>query len=982
MALENQVQKNPLNTPEQNAPTDPFVDSFSANNVKDTTETPVSMDTVNDTNPQIKWVKFSRGIDWSPQTEPLPSQPKSPETPPTVVDAKIWQNINTVSGIPEDIRLGQDIQAAPDRKKFKPFSPEELTQAAKAWEDARSRGVSQEDINKQLSESEEFQGRKRATELERRGMRRELVWEIGEFVQQNPQLLSDREAFNEMIGFDELPDFQQRIANMQFETMNKEANNPESLFTGLLNGIDQNLDTPAYWQAKKRFATFQGMSTLPPSQIASAVTSWSLLLGTQKMNDLQRYNPELFEEVNRNIQEQENMKFINNLWSNLYNNLTKSAKKWDQLPKWVMDSSEFTTSTEEIKKQQKEEMQLVKQVDEHVSKSIVSQLGEKAWSFLSFAAEQLNNPEILAQKETVNNAASEVEKLQDQMSDIADAVRSSVPDTAPEALIQAMISEKTKNIQTKLRTASNLARTEQAFLTSLVEQSTQNIGLVQTALWMQTQEEAAFAQRQQQEFNNRLALEKFSLDKQQFNFWLQQAAWSAEARAQQEAIAQRIDLAKLTPEQRAFAMWQTSNPEQQKPNFWSNAKTTNEDSLNNDTDRDLDLQKGDVIPSPINGTVELLQEQWEPFFNSATGEYTTNIQLRIRAEDWSLVTFNHLDPNMLKNGLLVDWQKITAGQPLFEWGNTWYVIPWEGWDGSHVDVRVIQNGRSLNGAEVRDYLKWSFESSLPQTPKPATATDIVALTLATFGSKASDGERKAIEAVLADNPGITPQEAMQKILLFSPTQNQELGNTLLNTLRQSQRLSDFDTAWLSDLLSKWKVTEAIKKTENSVYKIARQELGGDFISEAKTKTAVARSNELLDIINELWKDAPIWNFWWSLESYLGRFKSWNAATISNKAQRLVAEMRNDLLWSNVTAAEKAVLSDIIPELWDSAKNFKIKIEALRNEPLRELNNQREVFGLPPLTSQAILWLTERSLLYSDQAWTTSDFDQAVNEFNY
>lgn len=137
-------------------------------------------------------------------------------------------------------------------------------------------------------------------------------------------------------------------------------------------------------------------------------------------------------------------------------------------------------------------------------------------------------------------------------------------------------------------------------------------------------------------------------------------------------------------------------------------------------DRDIDVQMYDPVASPVNGEVIAINEN-TPWRNDG------NIQMQIKADDWNIVTLNHLDPSTVSKYSNLIWQQINAGDTIAVAGNSWNVmdingnrlrINWEvknkealsKWFWSHLDIRV----KGLSGSQTKAYLEGEIANIQPQ----------------------------------------------------------------------------------------------------------------------------------------------------------------------------------------------------------------------------------------------------------------------------
>lgn len=104
---------------------------------------------------------------------------------------------------------------------------------------------------------------------------------------------------------------------------------------------------------------------------------------------------------------------------------------------------------------------------------------------------------------------------------------------------------------------------------------------------------------------------------------------------------------------------------------------------------DVDVQKGDLIPSPVDGEV----------IASANNGGFGN-QVKIRLKDGNEIWISHLDNLGVELG-----QKIKKGQLIGLGGNTGNVIPLGGGDGSHLDITMKNAaGQLFTAREVQEFL--------------------------------------------------------------------------------------------------------------------------------------------------------------------------------------------------------------------------------------------------------------------------------------
>lgn len=244
-----------------------------------------------------------------------------------------------------------------------------------------------------------------------------------------------------------------------------------------------------------------------------------------------------------------------------------------------------------------------------------------------------------------------------------------------------------------------------------------------------------------------------------------------------------------------------------------------------------------------------------------------------------------------------------------------------------------------------------------------------------YGKTVSDKESERIERILKNNPNANDNDIIDAILWFTiKPEYKDVSNKLRDLLFQYPDIDPkVNLAPLWRLINNWKIPEAVNQVEQLVYNDKKKNDPDGFISERITKTTVRKSDELLKLVSQLetlkeWKKNPIWTGWWTIEEWLWRFKSPEATLIKNKAAQLVQEFRKNNLGSAVTPSEEKFLESVIPQLFDSTQNFKIKVSEFQNNSLGLLNDFRW-YNLPKLDKESLTDLSKRAELYKPQTDT-------------
>lgn len=236
-------------------------------------------------------------------------------------------------------------------------------------------------------------------------------------------------------------------------------------------------------------------------------------------------------------------------------------------------------------------------------------------------------------------------------------------------------------------------------------------------------------------------------------------------------------------------------------------------------------------------------------------------------------------------------------------------------------------------------------------------------------------KRTARKVELWRELGLSSDEIIDEILFFKPTANQDLGKAFKDILMANNvELWQFNMRTLARLLSDGKLSKAVTKVEQWILDDSRKIDPEWFVSERLTKTMVRRADELNGLIEQLnnteeGKKNPIWTTEWTIENWLGRFKSKESVEIKNRATRLVSDFRLKNLWSAVTETESVFLDWVVPELFDSTENFVTKVDQFKDQALWEINDFRWLLELPALDAWSLI---DKNLRVGWYIWSTGE----------
>jgi len=193
---------------------------------------------------------------------------------------------------------------------------------------------------------------------------------------------------------------------------------------------------------------------------------------------------------------------------------------------------------------------------------------------------------------------------------------------------------------------------------------------------------------------------------------------------------------------------------------WNNSYTT--DVRITDNDWDVDVKNWEIVPLPVWWIVESIRLAWDADKNPKGKQ---NVQVNIRTDDWHLVQFNHMNEQMYSLADQYVGKRFDKWSNILVWWNTWYVIPWAWWDGSHMDIMVRNNEwELLTWPEVYQYV---MTNQMPQKTE-LTLADISKFNNSTFKPQdiKSEEERQLYNQFLEEkdqvfsNPNSSAEELM------------------------------------------------------------------------------------------------------------------------------------------------------------------------------------------------------------------------------
>lgn len=222
--------------------------------------------------------------------------------------------------------------------------------------------------------------------------------------------------------------------------------------------------------------------------------------------------------------------------------------------------------------------------------------------------------------------------------------------------------------------------------------------------------------------------------------------------------------------------------------------------------------------------------------------------------------------------------------------------------------------------------------------------------------------KSLVEKGLAE--GKTPEQVSDRLIGWKIT----TPSSFSNNLRSRFGSAYLDSTKISEIarnINNGNNAQALRIFESGINNAMREQAPDAFISEATVLNAYNGANQINNYVKKLQKSgsSPVGVVSGTMEKWLGKLKSKEATNVAGQIVTLVADLRNKISGSAVTANETAFLDPIIPNLSDTPANFMIKLNNLAAMPARKLNALRQQFGLPALSPQTLSDMNARVKLY-------------------
>lgn len=302
-------------------------------------------------------------------------------------------------------------------------------------------------------------------------------------------------------------------------------------------------------------------------------------------------------------------------------------------------------------------------------------------------------------------------------------------------------------------------------------------------------------------------------------------------------------------------------------------------------------------------------------------------------------------------------ERLNAGEMVDAWESFWV------WDNP---TQQYQPNLPYNPYRAPKDEEWfgSFSSDA----KLLTAT----LNRQYFWGNASEWDFERMTQIMrdfiSDDWEINPTRVMKSFTMLYPSKeserdkypnlkkNKSFMDSARDAIATNGLIDDFNFIWLREQIERGNLKWSIDLVENSIADKIRQKEWENYIPKSKVRNVVWQVEDLHTYVDNEW-----WVGWGtkfadkSMQRMLNRNKfNTDSRTVETKVTQMVAKMRNEMIGASATEQEIKMIEPLIPQIDDSMKVFKMKLDNLREEPLRQLNSIRQDYSLPILDYNSLM----------------------------
>lgn len=226
--------------------------------------------------------------------------------------------------------------------------------------------------------------------------------------------------------------------------------------------------------------------------------------------------------------------------------------------------------------------------------------------------------------------------------------------------------------------------------------------------------------------------------------------------------------------------------------------------------------------------------------------------------------------------------------------------------------------------------------------------------------KNSDVELKNLynTAKILYEAGYSADEASMVFYWLDPRNDKTwLLRPLINLARTSWKKLDDTFYWrLWSLLESGNSKQAVLLVENSIMSDSQAE------EEAKAVSTVDKIQQLEVLLQKA--ESLVWPIDNTLNKLITEWY-WNEkyAYLAAQIDNIYWEVRNDLLWSNITGWEQDLYTWMFPNMSDKVSTIKQKLKATKNSLITNVNATRKRYDLPLLNQYTLVDYNLRAELY-------------------
>lgn len=323
-----------------------------------------------------------------------------------------------------------------------------------------------------------------------------MLQSIQKTLKSSPELLNNEGQFKQLIGYDQMNDAQKAAIDNFYKTTYSKVNDKDALFKKSMSWETVTPDTKEGEQALMRRQQLNYVNSLSAEQLGSKLADWSILSTSREIQDLQGFNPTLYEQAQRYAQQKQSLNSIN-----------KSSQS---------NAEAIRKSQDNISKVKKVDIPPEKTALQGLNESLVSKFSTEWMSkedAEAFKASLSESPAIVEQASKLNAKMAEKDRLNEAIANLPQEASEMMGHDAPAASLKSFINQRTRVLNEQMRGLNLDISAEQWALNILTDREKEVRDKYKTFRGFSKEDEKFEYQKEQDIIQNRFRQQQLDNDK-------------------------------------------------------------------------------------------------------------------------------------------------------------------------------------------------------------------------------------------------------------------------------------------------------------------------------------------------------------------------------------------------------------------------------------------------------------------------------------